>query len=71
MRRGTALVTTPNEEYNVPRGGAPGQLRRRGKRFEWSHAGFRLGFSGVAARRADTVSLIPGCPVRRAAVYRK
>jgi 3' terminal RNA ribose 2'-O-methyltransferase Hen1 len=67
MRPGTVLVTTPNEEYNVLHGMAPGQLRHRGHRFEWNRARFRQWARGVAARRDYVVSFIdigPPDPLR-------
>lgn len=50
MRPNIVLVTTPNQEYNVLHGMAPGQTRHPGHRFEWNRARFRQWAQGVAAR---------------------
>lgn len=56
MRPETVLVTTPNQEYNVLHGMAPGQLRHPGHRFEWNRARFQHWAQGVAARNRYGVS---------------
>jgi 3' terminal RNA ribose 2'-O-methyltransferase Hen1 len=58
MRPGTVLVTTPNQEYNILHGMAPGRLRHPGHRFEWDRARFRHWAQGVAARNRYRVSFI-------------
>src|SRR3546814_20891175 len=55
MRPGVVLVTTPNQEYNVVHGMAPGERRHPGHRFEWNRARFRQWAQGVAARNASAV----------------
>ncbi len=45
------IVTTPNREYNVVHGMAPGERRHSGHRFEWTRAQFRHWCDGVAERR--------------------
>ncbi|MDZ7591165.1 MAG: methyltransferase domain-containing protein [Rubrivivax sp.] len=45
------IVTTPNQEFNVLFGMAPGQMREAGHRFEWSRHQFRAWAAGVALRR--------------------
>lgn len=56
MRPETVLVTTPNQEYNILHGMAPGQLRHPGHRFEWNRARFRHWAQGVAVRTRYEVS---------------
>lgn len=58
MRPGTVLVTTPNQEYNILQGLAPGQLRHPGHRFEWDRTRFRHWAQGVAARNRYQVGFI-------------
>jgi small RNA 2'-O-methyltransferase len=58
MHPGTVLVTTPNQEYNVLHGMAPGRLRHAGHRFEWDRARFRHWAQGVAARNGYEVGFI-------------
>lgn len=55
MRPGVVLVTTPNQEYNVVHGMAPGERRHPGHRFEWNRARFRQWAQGVAERNTYTV----------------
>lgn len=56
MRPATVLVTTPNQEYNILHGMAPGRLRHPGHRFEWNRAKFQQWAQGVAGRNGYTVS---------------
>jgi len=58
MRPRTVLVTTPNQEYNILHGMAPGALRHPGHRFEWNRSRFRHWAQGVAARNGYEVSFI-------------
>jgi len=58
MRPRAVLVTTPNQEYNVLHGMAPGQKRHPGHRFEWTRPKFRQWAAGVAARRRYGVEFI-------------
>ncbi len=51
LRPGTVIVTTPNQEFNVLFGMAPGQMREPGHRFEWSRQRFRVWAAGVALRQ--------------------
>jgi 3' terminal RNA ribose 2'-O-methyltransferase Hen1 len=56
----TVLVTTPNREYNVLFAGmAPGQLRHRDHRFEWTREEFRDWTMRIAERFGYTVRLAP------------
>lgn len=67
MRPATVLVTTPNQEYNILHGMAPGQLRHPGHRFEWNRAKFQQWAQGVAARNGYHVSFMdigPSDPLR-------
>ena len=67
MRPATVLVTTPNQEYNLLHGMAPGQLRHPGHRFEWRRAKFQLWAQGVADRNNYIVSFLdigPPDPLR-------
>lgn len=50
------VMTTPNQEYNVLFGMAPGQLREPGHCFEWSRARFQAWATGVARRNGYDVS---------------
>ena len=45
------LITTPNQEFNVLHGLAPGERRHWDHRFEWPRARFRQWARGVAGRR--------------------
>jgi SAM-dependent methyltransferase len=57
---GTVVVTTPNVEHNVRfEGLAPGSLRHRDHRFEWTRAEFRAWTERVAAEHGYGVSLVP------------
>jgi 3' terminal RNA ribose 2'-O-methyltransferase Hen1 len=56
MRPRTVLVTTPNQEFNVLHGMAPGKRRHPGHRFEWNRAKFRQWAEGVAQRNGYDVS---------------
>jgi len=58
MRPATVLVTTPNREYNILHGMAPGQLRHPGHRFEWNREKFRQWAQGVADRNGYNVSFM-------------
>lgn len=58
MRPATVLVSTPNQEYNIVHGMAPGRLRHPGHRFEWDRAKFQQWAQGVAARNGYKVSFI-------------
>ncbi len=50
-RPATVVVTTPNADYNVLFPGlAPGRLRHRDHRFEWTRAEFRAWTESVATR---------------------
>lgn len=49
-RPATVVITTPNQEYNVLFGMAPGQMREPGHCFEWPRARFRQWACGVAMR---------------------
>jgi hypothetical protein len=54
------VVTTPNSEYNVRfEGLAPGSLRHRDHRFEWTRAEFEAWAGGVAERNAYAVRFLP------------
>jgi SAM-dependent methyltransferase len=57
---GTVVVTTPNVEHNVRfEGLAPGSLRHRDHRFEWTRAEFRAWAERVAAEHGYGVRLVP------------
>lgn len=57
-RPGTAIVTTPNVEYNALFETLPaGTLRHRDHRFEWTRAEFGEWAQAVAARHAYTVEM--------------
>jgi small RNA 2'-O-methyltransferase len=58
MQPGTVLITTPNQEFNVLHGLAPGERRHWDHRFEWPRARFRHWARGVASRRGYTVSFV-------------
>jgi 3' terminal RNA ribose 2'-O-methyltransferase Hen1 len=54
----TAIVTTPNIEYNVRfEGLPPGTLRHRDHRFEWTRGEFQQWANQVAERFGYTVAL--------------
>lgn len=54
------VVTTPNVEYNVRFGNlAPGHLRHRDHRFEWTRAAFEAWARSTAARHGYTVRFAP------------
>lgn len=55
MRPALVLVTTPNQEYNVVHGMAPGERRHPGHRFEWNRERFRQWGQGVAGRNGYAV----------------
>jgi 3' terminal RNA ribose 2'-O-methyltransferase Hen1 len=56
----TVIVTTPNAEHNVRfEGLAPGAMRHRDHRFEWTRAEFADWAGGVAARRGYAVRFVP------------
>jgi 3' terminal RNA ribose 2'-O-methyltransferase Hen1 len=58
MRPATVLITTPNQEYNILHGIAPGQLRHPGHHFEWNREKFRQWAQGVATRNSYNVSFM-------------
>ncbi|HEY4883762.1 MAG TPA: 3' terminal RNA ribose 2'-O-methyltransferase Hen1 [Myxococcales bacterium] len=63
-RPGTAVVTTPNAEYNVKFAGLPaGKFRHKDHRFEWTRAQFEAWAKGVAVRFGYTVRFGPVGPV--------
>ncbi|HUG21890.1 methyltransferase domain-containing protein [Piscinibacter sp.] len=78
LRPLTVIVTTPNQEFNVLFGMAPGQMREPGHCFEWPRARFRAWAAGVALRHgyASTFSGIGdadpwrGCPTQAAVFSR-
>jgi 3' terminal RNA ribose 2'-O-methyltransferase Hen1 len=56
---GTVIVTTPNVEHNVRYEGlAPGAMRHRDHRFEWSRAQFAEWATGVAERNGYAVRFV-------------
>jgi 3' terminal RNA ribose 2'-O-methyltransferase Hen1 len=60
----TAIVTTPNVEYNVRFERLPaGRLRHHDHQFEWTRAEFQVWAQGVAARHGYTVRFEPVGPV--------
>jgi len=60
----TAIVTTPNAEYNVKFAGLPaGKLRHKDHRFEWTRAQFEAWAHGVSARFGYTVRFAAIGPV--------
>jgi small RNA 2'-O-methyltransferase len=66
MRPGIVLITTPNQEFNVLHGLAPGERRHWDHRFEWPRARFRHWARGVAFRRGYAVRFVdigPADPV--------
>lgn len=59
-RPGTVVVTTPNAEFNVCYEGlAPGAMRHRDHRFEWTRAEFAAWSDGVAERHGYDVRRLP------------
>lgn len=52
----TVLITTPNHEYNVMYGMAPGQFRHPGHCFEWDRYKFRHWACGIAERNGYSVA---------------
>jgi small RNA 2'-O-methyltransferase len=58
MHPGTVLITTPNQEFNVRHGLAPGERRHWDHRFEWPRARFRHWARGVASRRGYIVNFV-------------
>lgn len=63
----TAVVTTPNVEYNVRFDGLPaGHFRHRDHRFEWTRAEFEEWARGVAARFGYRVRHLPVGPIDEA-----
>jgi 3' terminal RNA ribose 2'-O-methyltransferase Hen1 len=50
LKANAVIVTTPNQEYNVLFGMAPGQMRESSHHFEWSRQRFRAWAAGVALR---------------------
>jgi len=60
---GTVLVTTPNVEYNIHYDNlAPGAMRHRDHRFEWTRAEFGAWASRVAAAYRYQVRFLPVGP---------
>jgi 3' terminal RNA ribose 2'-O-methyltransferase Hen1 len=58
-RPGSVLVTTPNAEYNVHYESlAPGQMRHRDHRFEWTRAEFAAWAETTAAAHGYTVGYV-------------
>lgn len=57
LRPGTVIVTTPNQEFNVLFGMAPGRMREPGHRFEWSRQRFRAWAAGVALRQGYALKM--------------
>jgi len=63
-RPGTAVLTTPNAEYNVRWPTLPaGEFRHRDHRFEWTRAEFQEWATRVAARFGYAVRFAPVGPV--------
>ena len=63
-RPATAVLTTPNAEYNVKFADLPaGKLRHRDHRFEWTRAQFEAWAQGVAARFGYGVRFAPVGPL--------
>jgi 3' terminal RNA ribose 2'-O-methyltransferase Hen1 len=59
----TVVVTTPNAEINVRfEGLAPGALRHRDHRFEWTRDEFRMWAEAIAERNGYTLRLEPVGP---------
>lgn len=59
-RPGTVVLTTPNAEYNVLfEGMAPGAMRHRDHRFEWTRPEFESWARGVAERHGYAVVFHP------------
>jgi 3' terminal RNA ribose 2'-O-methyltransferase Hen1 len=52
----TVLITTPNREYNLVYGIAPGQFRHPDHRFEWGRPKFHCWACGVASRNGYSVA---------------
>ncbi|MFL5250426.1 MAG: 3' terminal RNA ribose 2'-O-methyltransferase Hen1 [Myxococcales bacterium] len=62
-RPGTAVITTPNVEYNVKFAGLPeGKLRHKDHRFEWTRAQFESWANGIATRFGYGVRFAPVGP---------
>ncbi|HET7584992.1 MAG TPA: 3' terminal RNA ribose 2'-O-methyltransferase Hen1 [Gemmatimonadaceae bacterium] len=63
-RPGTAIITTPNAEYNVRWPSLPaGRFRHRDHRFEWTRPEFESWAARVAGRFGYTVRFAPVGPV--------
>jgi 3' terminal RNA ribose 2'-O-methyltransferase Hen1 len=59
-RPGTVVLTTPNAEHNALFPDlAPGSMRHRDHRFEWTRAGLREWAGRAAARRGYSVRYLP------------
>ncbi len=59
-RPATAVLTTPNVEYNVRFEGLPGgRLRHRDHRFEWSRDQFEEWARSIAERHGYAVRFLP------------
>ncbi len=60
---GTAVVTTPNREYNVRFDTLPaGSFRHRDHRFEWTRSEFQTWAGGVAERFGYSIRFVPVGP---------
>src|SRR5262249_23742976 len=63
-RPGTAVITTPNAEYNVKFAGLPaGKFRHKDHRFEWTRAQFEARASDIPPRFDYGVRFGPVGPV--------
>jgi 3' terminal RNA ribose 2'-O-methyltransferase Hen1 len=59
----TAIITTPNAEYNIRfENLAPGQFRHKDHRFEWSRQEFSAWACGIAERFGYSVRILPVGP---------
>lgn len=58
LRPPTVVVTTPNCEYNVHYGLAPGEFRHPDHRFEWTRARFQQWATGIARRNGYRVTFL-------------
>jgi 3' terminal RNA ribose 2'-O-methyltransferase Hen1 len=62
-RPATAVITTPNAEYNVKFAGLPrGSLRHKDHRFEWTRGQFEAWANGIANRFGYGVRFAPVGP---------
>lgn len=60
------LITTPNADYNVVYGIAPGRRRHWDHRFEWGREKFTAWAEGVAARNGYSAEIAPVGPLHAA-----